>query len=187
MKPNDKKDFLKFVSSVKFPDRYASNIARCVNIDGGKFNGLKSHDCHLFMQHLLPVGTRHLLPKDVVKPNMLLSRFFSQLRAKTLRKTDINQLRHDIVKVLCKVKMIFPPAFFKSTIHMMVHLPEEALLAGPVNYHWMYPIERYIILIICLCILIPLSLKCIISFYFGKLLEELKKLYATGRTPNDQL
>ncbi|CAL8169284.1 unnamed protein product [Prunus armeniaca] len=24
----------------------------------------------------------------------------------------------------------------------MVHLPEEALLAGPVNYHWMYPIER---------------------------------------------
>ncbi|KAI5335975.1 hypothetical protein L3X38_026109 [Prunus dulcis] len=27
-------------------------------------------------------------------------------------------------------------------IHVMVHLPEEALLAGPVNYRWMYPIER---------------------------------------------
>ncbi|BBN67715.1 hypothetical protein Prudu_162S000300 [Prunus dulcis] len=142
MKPNDKKEFLKFVSSVKFPDGYASNIARCVNVDGGKFTGLKSHDCHVFMQRLLPVGIRHLLPEDVVKPIMLLSRFFSQLTAKTLRKTDIFQLRHDIVQVLCKFEMIFPPAFFTSMMHVMVHLPEEALLAGPVNYRWMYPIER---------------------------------------------
>ncbi|CAL8989925.1 unnamed protein product [Prunus brigantina] len=142
MKPNDKKEFLKFVSSVKFPDGYASNIARCVNVDGGKFTGLKSHDCHVFMQRLLPVGIRHLLPEDVVKPIILLSRFFSQLTAKTLRKTDMFQLRHDIVQVLCKFEMIFPPAFFTSMIHMMVHLPEEALLAGPVNYRWMYPIER---------------------------------------------
>ncbi|BBH02706.1 transposable element gene [Prunus dulcis] len=114
LKPNDKKEFLKFVSSVKFPDGYASNIARCVNVDGGKFTGLKSHDCHIF----------------------------SQLTAKTLRKTDILQLRHDIVQVLCKFEMIFPPAFFTSMMHVMVHLPEEALLAGPVNYRWMYPIER---------------------------------------------
>ncbi|BBH03030.1 hypothetical protein Prudu_013783 [Prunus dulcis] len=112
MKPNDKKEFLKFVSSVKFPDGYASNIARCVNVDGGKFTGLKSHDCHIF------------------------------LTAKTLRKTDMFQLRHDIVQVLCKFEMIFPPAFFTSMMHVMVHLPEEALLAGPVNYRWMYPIER---------------------------------------------
>ncbi|CAL2237922.1 unnamed protein product [Prunus armeniaca] len=129
MKPNDKKEFLKFVSSVKFPDGYASNIARCVNVDGGKFTGLKSHDCHVFMQRLLPVGIRHLLPEDVVKPIILLSRFFSQLTAKTLRKTDMFQLRHDIFQVLCKFEMIFPPAFFTSMMHEMVHLPEEALLA----------------------------------------------------------
>ncbi|KAI5349975.1 hypothetical protein L3X38_002866 [Prunus dulcis] len=142
MKPNDKKEFLKFVSSVKFSDGYASNIARCVNVDGGKFTGLKSHECHVFMQRLLPVGIRHLLPEDVVKPIMLLSRFFSQLTIKTLRRTDMFQLRHDIVQVLCKFEMIFAPAFFTSMMHVMVHLPEEALLAGPVNYRWMYPIER---------------------------------------------
>ncbi|BBN70199.1 Ankyrin repeat family protein [Prunus dulcis] len=33
-------------------------------------------------------------------------------------------------------------AFFTSMMHVMVHLPDEALLAGPVNYRWMYPIER---------------------------------------------
>ncbi|CAL8121365.1 unnamed protein product [Prunus armeniaca] len=142
MKPNDKKEFLKFVSSVKFLDEYASNITRCVNVDGGKFTGLKSHDYHVFMQRLLPVGIRHLLLEDVMKPIILLSRFFSQLTAKTLRKMDMFQLRHYIVQVLCKFEMIFPPAFFTSMMHVMVHLPEEALLAGPVNYRWMYPIER---------------------------------------------
>ncbi|KAI5338107.1 hypothetical protein L3X38_017378 [Prunus dulcis] len=38
--------------------------------------------------------------------------------------------------------MIFPPAFFTSMIQVMVHLPEEALLAGPVDYRWLYPIEK---------------------------------------------
>ncbi|KAI5338311.1 hypothetical protein L3X38_017582 [Prunus dulcis] len=95
--------------------------------------GLKSHDCHVFMQRLLPMGIRHFLPEDVVKPIMLLSRFFSQLMAKTLQKTDINQLRHDIVQVLCKFEMIFSPAFFTSMIHVMFHLTEEALLAGPIE------------------------------------------------------
>ncbi|BBH09229.1 hypothetical protein Prudu_021669 [Prunus dulcis] len=126
---------LDFAPSEKqlFPDGYASNIARCVNVDGCKFTRLKSHDCHVFMQRLRPVGIRHLLPEDVVKPIMLLSRFFSQLTAKTLRKTDMFQLRHDIVQVLCKFDMIFPPAFFTSMMHVMVHLPEEALLAGPAS------------------------------------------------------
>ncbi|KAB2607434.1 hypothetical protein D8674_007151 [Pyrus ussuriensis x Pyrus communis] len=29
-------------------------------------------------------------------------------------------------------------------IHVMIHLPDEALLAGPVNCRWMYLIERYL-------------------------------------------
>ncbi|CAN6704652.1 unnamed protein product [Malus baccata var. baccata] len=37
-----------------FPDGYASNIARCVNVDGGKLAGLKSHDCHVVLQCLFP-------------------------------------------------------------------------------------------------------------------------------------
>ncbi|CAL9020330.1 unnamed protein product [Prunus brigantina] len=140
MKPNDKKEFLKFVSTIKLPDGYASNIARCVNVDGGRFTGLKSHDCHVFMQRLLPVGIRHLLPEDVVKPIVQLSRFFSQSSAKTLRRdTDVNKLRHDIVQVLCKFEMIFPPAFFTSMIHVMASRRAEKKRtqqseAGRINY-----------------------------------------------------
>ncbi|KAF5468939.1 hypothetical protein F2P56_013047 [Juglans regia] len=40
--------------------------------------------------------------------------------------------------------MIFPPSFFDIMIHLAVHLPREALLAGPVQFRWMYPIERFL-------------------------------------------
>ncbi|CAN6678591.1 unnamed protein product [Malus baccata var. baccata] len=87
VKPNGKKEFFNFISSVKFPDGYASNISRCVN-----------------------------------------------LTARCLRKSDVKQLQDNIVNVLCKFEQIFPPAFFTSMIHVMIHLPDEALLAGPIHH-----------------------------------------------------
>ncbi|KAM2637649.1 hypothetical protein EV1_022118 [Malus domestica] len=72
-----RKEFLQFLSSIKFPDGYALNISNCANVDGGKFFGLKGHDCHVILQRLLPVGIRHLLHEDVVKLIMLLARYFS--------------------------------------------------------------------------------------------------------------
>ena len=44
--------------------------------------------------------------------------------------------------ILCKLEKIFPPAFFDVMVHLAVHLPDEALLRGLVQYGWMYPIER---------------------------------------------
>lgn len=142
MKPVDKKEFLKFLASVKFPDGYAANISRNVKIDSGKILGLKSHDCHVLLQRLLPVGIRKFLPEDVVEPIVGLSRFFQHICAKTLRVSDMAKLKDEIVYILCKFEQIFPPAFFDIMIHLMIHLPQEAILAGPVSYRWMYPIER---------------------------------------------
>jgi hypothetical protein len=44
--------------------------------------------------------------------------------------------------ILCKLEKIFPSSFFDVMVHLCVHLPDEALLRGPVQYGWMYPIER---------------------------------------------
>ena len=33
---------------------------------------------------------------------------------------------------------------FIVTVHLIVHLVEDAKLGGPVQYQWMYPIERYL-------------------------------------------
>jgi len=71
-----------------------------------------------------------------------LSTFFKQLCARTLKVDVLKQMKDNIVIILCKLEQIFPPAFFDIMVHVTIHLPREAELAGPVQYRWMYPIER---------------------------------------------
>ncbi|XP_039851410.1 uncharacterized protein LOC120709835 [Panicum virgatum] len=143
LKPEDKKKFLQFVSNIKFPDGYASNISRCVNMEGGgSIHGLKTHGCHIMLQRILPAGLRGLVRKDVYEVITELGTFFRQLSSKTLKVDALNQMKEDIVLILCKLEKIYPPAFFDVMVHLAVHLPDEALLRGPVQYGWVYPIER---------------------------------------------
>ncbi|CAN6586409.1 unnamed protein product [Malus baccata var. baccata] len=50
--------------------------------------------------------------------------------------------KKDIVLILCKLEKNFPPAFFVLMVHLAMHLPREAKLAGPVGYQWIYHVER---------------------------------------------
>ncbi|KAL0356119.1 UNVERIFIED_CONTAM: hypothetical protein Sradi_4058800 [Sesamum radiatum] len=42
-----------WITRLKFPDGYASNLACCVNMKELRLHGMKSHDCHVFMQKLI--------------------------------------------------------------------------------------------------------------------------------------
>ncbi|XP_055960503.1 uncharacterized protein LOC130015062 [Mercurialis annua] len=139
-----KKILLEWIQKLKFPDGYVSNLSRCVDLNSLKMMGMKSHDCHVFMQRLLPIALRELLPAEVWEPLTELSIFFRELTATSLKKTDLQRLELDIPKILCKLERIFPPSFFDSMEHLPVHLPYEAMMAGPVQYRWMYPFERYL-------------------------------------------
>ncbi|XP_026380826.1 uncharacterized protein LOC113275507 [Papaver somniferum] len=142
LSPDQRRDFCKFLKSVKFPDGYAANISRSVNVNEGKISGLKSHDCHVLLQRLLPVGIRPYLKKDLCTPLIELCNFFHDLCAKTLTVAHLDELEKAIPLILCKLERIYPPAFFDVMVHLAVHLPQEAKLVGPVGYSWMYPIER---------------------------------------------
>jgi hypothetical protein len=51
-------------------------------------------------------------------------------------------MRGEIPIILCKLEKIFPPAFFDVMVHLSIHLIDDAILRGPVQYGWMYPVER---------------------------------------------
>ncbi|XP_052303645.1 uncharacterized protein LOC127904392 [Populus trichocarpa] len=134
----------KWLKSLRFPDGHASNISRLVNIDDCRLYGMKSHDCHVFMQTLIPLAFRDLLPKGIWDAFMEISHFFRDICSSKLNVDHIERLQTNIVKTLCKLEMIFPPSFFDSMEHLPIHLPFEAKAGGPVQYRWMYPFERYL-------------------------------------------
>jgi len=132
----------KWVKEHTLPDGYASNLGRCVDLSQGKLHGMKSHDCHVFIQRLLPIAFDSL-PKPIWKVVVELSLFFRELTSTTLNVEHLRILEENILVLLCKMEQIFPPSFFDFMEHLPIHLPYEAKVGGPVQYHWMYPFEKY--------------------------------------------
>ncbi|XP_073137847.1 uncharacterized protein [Henckelia pumila] len=134
----------RWLKDVRFSDGYASNMSRCVNMNKLRMFGMKSHDCHVFMQRLIPVAFKELLPREVWEALTELSLFFADLTARNIKQSDMMRLHEQIPIILCKLEKIFPPSFFDCMEHLCVHLPHEARIAGPVKFRWMYPFERFL-------------------------------------------
>ena len=137
-----RKEFCEVLSRVRFPHGFASNPERRVSADGNKVQGLKTHDCHVLLQRVLPVILRGLGRPDLYRAVAELGQFFRELCSRNIRIDALERLRDKIPTVLCDLEKIYPPAFFDVMVPLAVHLPDEALLRGPVQYGWMYPVER---------------------------------------------
>jgi hypothetical protein len=139
LKVKDRKEVMRWMKRLKFPDGYAAGLKRCVNVKAGKIHGLKSHDYHIIMERLLPIMLHGYLDEVLAK----LSYFYRQLCAKEIKKDMMKKLEKEISVLICKLyKKIFPPGWFNSMQHLLVHIPYEAKVDGPVRYRCMYHIER---------------------------------------------
>jgi len=132
----------KWLKSLCFPYGHASNISKLVNTEECRLYGMKSHDCHVFMQTLIPLAFRDLLPKGICDALTEISHFFRDIFSSKLNVDHIERLEMNIVETLCKLEMIFPSSFFNSIEHLLIHLLFEAKVGGPVQYRWMYPFKR---------------------------------------------
>ena len=125
---DEKTRLLAVLKHIRVPDGYASNISRCVNLKERKLFNLKSHDCHILMQDLLPIALRAAKDSDVVDLVCALSAFFKELCAKELSVEKLDDIGVNVVITLCKMEKTFPPSFFTIMVHLLIHLIEEAKL-----------------------------------------------------------
>ena len=65
LKKDEKRKLCETLANVKVPDGYSSNIRNFVSLKDCRLIGLKSHDCHVLMQQLLPIAIRGSLDKHV--------------------------------------------------------------------------------------------------------------------------
>ncbi|XP_066396736.1 uncharacterized protein [Miscanthus floridulus] len=137
-----KKEVLQWFQSLMFPDGYAANWRRGVNLSTMRITGLKSHDYHIWIERLLPVMVRGYFPDHIWRVMAELSMFFRKLCAKEISRTEIEEMERMAPVLLCKLEKIFPPGFFNPMQHLLLHLPYEAKMGGPVHARWCYPIER---------------------------------------------
>nr|GEZ44081.1 hypothetical protein [Tanacetum cinerariifolium] len=140
----NRKKFSQFIKGVKIPDRFGLCFKHKVTDNDTNITGLKSHDCHIMMQRLLPYGLQQYLPDKIAKPIIKLCSLFKQICFATLMEADMLKAQIKVVDILCDFELIYPPALFDIMIHLVIHLPLEALEGGPIRPRWMFPFERYI-------------------------------------------
>ncbi|XP_011004861.1 PREDICTED: uncharacterized protein LOC105111246, partial [Populus euphratica] len=124
-------EVLSWMKELSFPDGYASNISRCVKEAQCKILKIKSHDCHVFIQRLLPTAFRPYLPRPLWEALTELSVFFRDICTTNLNAQHMELMQMNIIEIMCKLERIFPPSFFDSMEHLMIHLPYEAKVGGP--------------------------------------------------------
>ena len=71
-----RREALEWFQTIMFPDGYAANLKRGVNLATLRINGLKSHDYHIWLERLLPVMVRGYVPKHIWIVLAELSNFF---------------------------------------------------------------------------------------------------------------
>ena len=143
MSLDEKKLFCQILKGVKFPDGYASDIRHNIHVNEKKIFGLKSHESHIILQHLLPLAVRRILPEMVSVAVIRKSKLFKKkLSSPIIRISDMESLEADIAETLSLLETIFLPSFFDIMVHLMVHLPAQARIAGPVHFCSMWPVER---------------------------------------------
>ncbi|GJS67329.1 hypothetical protein Tco_0681893 [Tanacetum coccineum] len=127
----------------RVPSSYPANIKKLVSVQDCKLVGMKSHDCHVFMTHMIPIAIRGLLPNNVRHTITKLCLFFNMIHSKVIDLEVLDSWQSDIILTLCELEMYFPPSFFDVMVHLVSHIIAEIKACGLVYLHYMYPFERY--------------------------------------------
>jgi hypothetical protein len=128
-----RREVLKWMETLRFPDGYAHNVKRGVNLTIMRVNVMKSHEYHVWIEQLLPTIVRGIVPENIWQVLAELSYFFRHLCAKKISQTVRRELEKAALVLLCKLEIIFPPGYFLPMQHMIAHLPYEVRMGGPVQ------------------------------------------------------
>jgi hypothetical protein len=82
--------------------------------------------------NLIPVTFRGYVKDDVWKAIAELSYFYRQHCAKEIKKEMLYKLEQHIPILICMLEKIFPPFFFNPKQYILINLPYEAKVGGPI-------------------------------------------------------
>nr|GEU71308.1 hypothetical protein [Tanacetum cinerariifolium] len=108
--PKNRKKFCQFVKGVKLPDGFGSCFKHKVTDNDTNITGLKSHDCHIMKQRLLPYGLQNYSPDKIARPIIELCSLFKQICSATLMEDDMLKDQIKVVDILgSRRQAYFPP------------------------------------------------------------------------------
>ena len=118
-----------WIKGLELPDGYVLRLGKCIDMRNTTLFGLKSHDCYVLMERLLPT-TFVALPGWIWNLVIELCQFFKDICSTVLRIEHLDIMEQNISIILCKLECVFPPGWFNLMEHLPIHLVYEAKVGG---------------------------------------------------------
>ncbi|KAM0045571.1 hypothetical protein Hdeb2414_s0009g00305391 [Helianthus debilis subsp. tardiflorus] len=136
MSNKEKRMFCECLHGIKVPSSYSANIKRLVSFKDSKLLGMKSHDCHVLMTHMISIAIRGSLPDKIRHTITKLCLFFNTIHSKVIDPQSLESLQKEITVTLCEIEMYFPLSFFDVMVHLVIHIVREIQACGVVLYFY---------------------------------------------------
>lgn len=111
MSKDEKTKFCQRLHNMKVPSSYSANIKKLVSMDELKLVGMKSHDFHVLLTHMIHIAICGILPDRIRHTITKLCLFFNMIHSKVINHETLDSWQSDIIMTLCQLEMYFPPFF----------------------------------------------------------------------------
>lgn len=132
--------FLTLMYRTHFPTGYvSSNVRRQTESNG--LRDLKTHDYHVIIEDILPIAVISSFEKGPRLAIIRLGLILKRMSMHVLDPSKFDNLREEVVEVLCLLECEFAPTMFNISMHLLIRIEHELEHCGPIRTRWMYPIE----------------------------------------------
>jgi hypothetical protein len=151
---NEKRVICKCLCRIRVPTGFSTNIKNMVSMSELKVSGYNTHDCHTMLSLFLAITIRavnHLYLKMVITR---MCHFFNAISKKVIDIVELDEICKEMRVTMCQLEMCFPPSFFDTMEHYMIHLADQIFVLDPTYMHHMYPYERHMVVMkgyVCNC------------------------------------
>jgi hypothetical protein len=108
-------------------------------------SGYNMHDCHTMLSLFLAIAIREINHPHVKLVITRICHFFNAISKKVINVIELDELRKEIRVAMCQLEMCFPPSFFNTMEHYMVHLVDQIFVLGPMYMHYMYSYKCHMV------------------------------------------
>jgi hypothetical protein len=120
----EKRAICKCLHGIRIPKGFLTNIKNLLSMSELKMSSYNTHDCHTMLSLFLAIAIRavnHPYLKMVITH---ICHFFNAISKKVIDISKLDELRKEIRVTICQLKMCFPPSFFDTMEHYMIHLAD---------------------------------------------------------------
>jgi hypothetical protein len=130
---------------IRVPTGFSTNIKNLVSKSELKMSGYNTHDCHTMLSLFLAIAIRAVNHPYLEMVITRMCHLFNAISKKVMDVSELDELLKEIRVTMCQLEMCFPPSFFDTLVHYMIHLADQIFVLGLSYMHYMYLYKHHMV------------------------------------------